>query len=65
MIGTRAAQSLLGLAAERGVPARGIGRATGSRLVIGPPGTAAWIDVEVAALQECWRAAIPRRLEVA
>ncbi len=39
-------------------------RATGSRLVIGPPGGAAWIDAEVAALREHWRAAIPRRLEV-
>ncbi len=29
-----------------------------------PPGGAAWIDAEVAALREHWRAAIPRRLEV-
>ncbi len=64
MIGTRDPRALIALAAERGVPARGIVRATGSRRAIGPPGGAAWIDAEVAALRERWRVAIPRRLEV-
>jgi phosphoribosylformylglycinamidine synthase len=59
------ADALLAAAREEAVPACRIGRTGGERLVIGPPGGAAWIDAPVAHLHEVWARALPRRLEVA
>ncbi len=55
--------ALLARARDRGVPARQVGETGGSRLVIGAPERAPWIDASVLRLQALWARAIPRRLE--
>ncbi|MEM7408649.1 MAG: phosphoribosylformylglycinamidine synthase subunit PurL [Myxococcota bacterium] len=62
VVTTRDAAALLAVAERHGVPARKIGRTGGSRLVVGAPDRAAWIEAEVSALQQRWERAIPRRL---
>jgi hypothetical protein len=47
------------------VPARRIGATGGERLRVASRSGEAWIDAPVAALQQCWARAIPRRLEEA
>ncbi|RIL04672.1 MAG: phosphoribosylformylglycinamidine synthase subunit PurL [Proteobacteria bacterium] len=65
VVATADADALLARAAAAGVPARAIGATGGDRLVIGPAGGAAWIDVELATLQATFARGIPRRLESA
>ena len=57
------AESLLALAAEKGVPARNIGETGGGRLWMGPLEGPAWIDLAIESLWERWTRAIPARLE--
>jgi phosphoribosylformylglycinamidine (FGAM) synthase-like enzyme len=63
LVATGNCDAFLERARATDVPARRIGTTGGSRLVIRAPGTAPWIDVELADIEAVWARAIPRRLE--
>ncbi|MBW2269603.1 MAG: phosphoribosylformylglycinamidine synthase subunit PurL [Deltaproteobacteria bacterium] len=60
-----AAERLLDLAREHGVPARRIGRTGGDRLRIRPAAGEAWIDAALERLHHVWTNALPRRIGAA
>jgi phosphoribosylformylglycinamidine synthase len=62
LVATSQPEALLAAAAAARVPARRIGETGGARLRIGPPRGDAWIDADLAELDEIWRGAIPRRM---
>ncbi len=62
IVATSDAEALIELSTQSGVPAARVGETGGDRLLVGPIESEPWLDVEVALLHECWRAAIPRRL---
>jgi phosphoribosylformylglycinamidine synthase len=65
LVATGDADALVARARAAGVPAARIGATGGTRLVIGPAGGKAWIDVELAKLCAVFTRAIPRRMEQA